>query len=284
MNFLLAWVLASIVLMIGAPEPRETVSEHATILSTIGVQINFVDPESPAQEAGLKPGDVVDEVCYEDECTEITGAEQLRETILSYQGKEVDIHITRGKEELVVSGTPRSELEEGQGALGISMSETVLVRYSFFYAIWEGLMRVIGWTWLILGAMGALIGGMFSALFGGEGVNMDGMAGPVGIAVMTKDMQELGMVYLLQFMAILSVNLGIINIMPVPALDGGRIMFLGIDAIAEKIMKVKKVSKETKEKVNKKIQKSEHILNAFFFVLLICFMLWITFADVMKYI
>jgi regulator of sigma E protease len=97
---------------------------------------------------------------------------------------------------------------------------------------------------------------------------MENMAGPVGIAVMTKQMQDLGFVYLLQFMAILSVNLGIINILPIPALDGGRIMFLGIEAIKGR-------------PINPRI---ENMIHTVFFIALIALMAWITFADIMKYI
>ncbi len=261
MNFLLAWVLIAIVLMLGAPEPKSEELDPSKVVANIGVQIVEVEPESPADEIGLKVGDSIDTVCHEDECTEITTADQLRDTIFMYQGEEIDVHITRGKEQIVVSGVPRTDIEEGQGALGISMMETVLVQYPWYEAIWEGLMRVISLTIMILGAFWMLL----SSLFTGQGVSAE-VAGPVGIAMMTQQMRDLGFVYLLQFAAILSINLGIINILPIPALDGGRIAFLIIEAIKGKPIN----------------QRVEGMIHTVFFVALLGFMAWITVTDILK--
>ncbi len=261
MNFILAWVLISIVLMIGAPEPKSDEINPTQVVKNIGVQIVEVESGSPAEDIGLKIGDSVDEVCSGNECTKITTANQLKNTIFMYQGEEISVHITRGKESIVVTGVPRTNIEEGQGALGISMMETVIVRYSPLNAIWEGLMRVIGLTIMILTAFWTLI----TNLVTGHGVNAE-IAGPVGIAMMTEQMKDLGFVYLLQFMAILSINLGIINILPIPALDGGRIAFLIIEAI----------------KGNPINQKVENTIHTVFFVALILLMVVITVRDVLK--
>jgi len=262
MNFLLAWVLIAIVLMIGAPEPKSDDLDQSKVVANIGVQIVEVEAESPADKIGLKIGDSVDQVCSGGECIKITTADGLRDTILKRQGEEVEVHVTRGKEMVVVSGVPRTDIEDGQGALGISMMETVTVRYPWYEAIWEGLMRVIGLTVMILSAFWM----MLTNLISGQGVSAE-VAGPVGIAMMTQQMRDLGFVYLLQFAAILSVNLGIINILPIPALDGGRILFLIIEAIKGK-------------PVNQKV---ENIMHTVFFVALIGLMVLITVRDVLKF-
>ncbi|XLQ19854.1 MAG: M50 family metallopeptidase [Candidatus Moraniibacteriota bacterium] len=261
MNFILAWVLVSIVLMIGAPEPVDMVRNTDNIVRNIGVQIVEVESGSPADEIGLKVGDSVDSVCNGGDCVEIVSADQLKDTILTHKGEEIAVHVTRGKSEIVVVGVPRQDVEQGQGALGISMTETVIVRYSPLEAMWEGLMRVIGLTKAILIAFWTLI----STLVTGGGVNAE-VAGPVGIAMMTQQMRDLGFVYLLQFAAILSVNLGIINILPIPALDGGRIMFLIIEWLKG-------------SPINQKI---ENMFHTVFFVALIGLMLVITARDILK--
>jgi regulator of sigma E protease len=261
MNFLLAWVLISIVLMIGAPEPKSDTIDPTQVVRNVGVQIVEVESGSPAEEIGLKIGDSVDQVCNGDDCTKITTADQLKDTIYMYQGEEIVIHITRGKEHVVVTGVPRTNIEDGQGALGISMMETVIVKYPPLQAIWEGLMRVIGLTIMILTAFWTLL----THLVTGQGVDAE-IAGPVGIALMTEQMKDLGFVYLLQFMAILSVNLAIINILPIPALDGGRIAFLLAEAIRGK-------------PVNQKV---ENMIHTIFFVALIGLMIVITVRDVLK--
>jgi regulator of sigma E protease len=93
------------------------------------------------------------------------------------------------------------------------------------------------------------------------------LSGPVGIAVLTRDVAELGMIYLLQFTAVLSVNLAILNALPFPALDGGRILFLIIEKIRGK-------------KLN---QKAEGYANAAGFALLIMLMIFVTVKDVARY-
>jgi len=261
MNFLLAWVLIAIVLMIGAPEPKSDDLDQSKVVNNIGVQIVEVESGSPADEIGLKVGDNVNQVCSDGGCIEITTADGLRDAILAHQGEVVNVHVTRGKETIVASGVPRTDIEDGQGALGISMMETVIVRYPWYEAIWEGLMRVMGLIVVILSAFWMMIINLLT----GQGVSAE-VAGPVGIAMMTQQMRDLGFVYLLQFTAILSVNLGIINILPIPALDGGRIIFLIIEAIKGK-------------PVNHKI---EGVMHTVFFVALIGLMIVITVRDVLK--
>ncbi len=261
MNFLLAWILISIVLMIGAPEPFDETIDPNQIIKTIGVQIVEVKSGSPAEEIGLKVGDTVKQVCVEDVCTKITKTDQLMSAINNNRGIEIAVHVLRGKETVIARGTPRTEVVEGQGALGIAMSETVLVRYVWYQAMWEGFMRVLTLIAVICVAFGQLI----MSLVTGGGVSAE-VAGPVGIAMMTQQMRDLGFVYLLQFAAILSVNLGIINALPIPALDGGRILFLAIEKIKG-------------SPVNQKI---EGIIHSTFFIALLLLMAVITFRDVVK--
>jgi len=261
MNFLLAWVLTAVVLMIGAPEPKGDGLDQSKVVSNVGVQIVAVEDESPADNIGLKLGDIVDDICKGEVCTKIESADQLKSTILMYQGEEIVVHVIRGKELVTAEGTPRIDVENGQGALGISMMDAVVVRYPWYEAIWEGLMRTIGMTVMILSAFWTMI----TSLVTGQGVGAD-VSGPIGIAKLSKDMSDLGLPYLLQFAAMLSVNLAIINILPIPALDGGRIMFLIIEAIKGR-------------PVNQKVENMTHTV---FFVALIGLMVVITVRDVLK--
>ncbi|HEX7586045.1 MAG TPA: site-2 protease family protein, partial [Patescibacteria group bacterium] len=129
--------------------------------------------------------------------------------------------------------------------------------------IWKGLQNVFDLTL-------AMITGLFFLLkniFMGQGAGVD-VTGPVGIAVLTKQVTALGLAYILQFAAILSINLGIINAFPFPALDGGRILFIVIEKI-----KGTPVS-----------QKTEQFFHSLGFLLLIILMVYITFRDVLKLI
>lgn len=101
-----------------------------------------------------------------------------------------------------------------------------MVSYPWYQAIQLGLEQTYVKTREILGALG----GMVASLVTGAKTEVD-IAGPVGIVTLTKQMSELGIAYLLYFAAILSINLGIINILPIPALDGGRILFVLIEKL-----------------------------------------------------
>jgi regulator of sigma E protease len=147
--------------------------------------------------------------------------------------------------------------------LGIGFLETALVRYPWYLALWKGLVAVFD----LITAMLLALFQILKNLFLGEAARLD-VAGPVGIAVLTKQVATLGIVYVLQFAAILSINLGIINALPFPALDGGRILFILIEKI-----KGSPVS-----------QKTEQLFHTVGFLLLILLMLVVTFKDISKFI
>ncbi|MFZ1655056.1 MAG: RIP metalloprotease RseP [Candidatus Moraniibacteriota bacterium] len=220
MNFLLAWVLFSIVLMIGFPEQIDPAER--TKYTDTDIQILQVQPNTPAEEIGLKAGDVILAL----DALPIVSLDTVSSYIREHRGQVITVTVRRGGQEMIVSGTPRVVAPEGEGALGISFSETAIVRYPWYQAIQLGFEQTYGKTIEILKALGGLV----ASLFTGAKTEMD-IAGPVGIVTLTKQMSELGIAYLLYFAAILSINLGIINILPIPALDGGRILFVLIEKI-----------------------------------------------------
>lgn len=221
MNFLFAWVLISIVLMLGFPRAIE---EYEKIdPSKVEVQIAQVIPGTPAAKMGLKMGDVIVSVDGE----KLLRVERVQEIIDVRKGEEIPFVVRRGDEVLTLVGVPRTEYPEGQGALGIALGEITLARYSFFEAILQGAVNT--WTNTIM--MVAGIGGLVGSLFSGDGAGLADVSGPLGIAYLTKEVSDLGFVYLLYFTAILSINLGVLNILPFPALDGGRILFLLIEKL-----------------------------------------------------
>jgi regulator of sigma E protease len=155
--------------------------------------------------------------------------EALQDYIKDKNGQEVSYLILRGQEEINLNITPvvNEEIrEEGKAGIGIAIVTTGLVKYPWYYAIWEGIKNTFILTWTILVAFFDLIVGIFS----GKGVGAD-IAGPVGIASLTGQVARMGFVYVLQFTALLSINLAILNFLPFPALDGGRVVFLLIEKI-----------------------------------------------------
>jgi len=261
MNFALAWFLISVCLIIGIPEP---VGENETRTDS-KIQISEIISDSPAKQINLKIGD---EILKEQKTLagvkiEIKSIKDFQDYINANKGKEILIQVQRGSEELDLKGTPRIDYPENQGPLGIVMAETAIYKYPWYQAFWKGLQILFD---LVLAMLLALYGIVKNLLFG-KAIGVE-IAGPVGIAVLTKQATELGLVYILQFVAILSINLGIINAFPFPALDGGRILFI----IIEKI-KRSPVS-----------QKTEQTFHAIGFAILIALMLVVTFRDILNVI
>lgn len=256
MNFLLAWVLFAVVLMLGFPQQIDP-ADQAKYQST-QVQILQIQPGTPAEEMGLLAGDVLMML----DNTKVTNLATVTEYIAQHRGKEIAVTIERGDKAFVFKGTPRVDTPKGEGALGISFSETAIVRYGFFEAIWRGLEQ----TYLKTAEILSVLGGMIVGVFTGTKASVD-IAGPVGIVYLTKQMTELGLVYLLYFAAILSINLGIINALPIPALDGGRILFVLIEKL-----KGSPVS-----------QKIEGYVHQIGFMFLLFLMLWVTFYDILRF-
>lgn len=256
MNFFLAWVLFAAVLMIGFPEQIDPANRSN--YSDIKVQILQVQPSTPAEEIGLLAGDTIKKL----DTTSIKNVEAVSEYIAAHKGKEIAITVERGESTVILKGVPRVDTPAGEGSLGISFSETAIVEYGFFEAIWKGLQQTYLKTVEILMVLVTMITGLFT----GEKSNVD-IAGPVGIVYLTKQMTELGLAYLLYFAAILSINLGIINALPIPALDGGRILFVLIEKI-----KGSPVS-----------QKVEGYVHQVGFMLLLLLMIWVTFYDFLRF-
>jgi regulator of sigma E protease len=261
MNFVFAWFLLSIAFMIGAPE--EVNPEANTNNAKSKIQISGIIADAPASMMGLKVGDEISKVQTDPmgKVVALKNVKDVQDYINANRGKEVTLEVLRGKEKLALKGTPRVDAPEGQGALGIALSETMLVKYSWPESIWKGLLAV--WDMIVMIFAGLF--GLLKMLFAGQGGSAD-VAGPVGIAILTREVANLGLVYIIQFAAILSVNLGIINILPIPALDGGRILFVLIEKIKG-------------SPVSQKVEQNFHTL---FFALLMLLMLAVTYKDIAR--
>jgi len=259
MNFILAWFLLAIVFALGAPESIE----DDVKVKDAKVQISQVLDNTPAKEMGLAVGDQVVKICSSaKDCQYITKVEELKNFVDKNKGKEISMEIKRGKETLELKGTPRTDYPDNQGALGVSLARTALVKYPWYEAIGKGLTAVFNMIVLIVVTLFSLLMQFIS----GSKPAMD-VAGPIGIAIMTKQVSALGFTYILQFAAVLSINLGIINILPFPALDGGRVLFILIEKIKGSPLN----------------QKYEQIANSIGFALLLLLMVVVTFHDFIQF-
>ncbi len=202
MNFLLGWLLISFIFMIGVPK---------TVL------VSNVMADSPASVGGIMSGDIL---------KDYSASPDFISFIDKNRGKEVSLTILRGEEELELALIPRLKTPDGEGPLGVVLSDTGVDRHSIFGSLSEGFKQAI-----------ATIGMIFKSLYGllltlfAEGKVLDGFVGPVGIFGIANQAGSLGVLYLVQLLALISLNLAVLNVLPFPALDGGRLLFLLIEKI-----------------------------------------------------
>ncbi|MFH1142429.1 MAG: RIP metalloprotease RseP [Candidatus Uhrbacteria bacterium] len=258
MNFLLAAVLLSFGFLIGIPTALDDVLPEGAKVSDEAVRVSTVLSNTPAEVAGLKMGDQI--ISINDQI--FADAEAARSYIGQQNDQDINFLILRDEEELLISMTPDYIEEIGAVGVGTGLITTAFVSFPIHKAIWFGFSTAAQYTVMITVAIYDIL----KSLIMGQGVGID-LSGPVGIAVMTGEVSRLGLVYLIQFTAILSINLAVINILPLPALDGGRILFLLIEAIRRKPID----------------ERIEAIVHNSGFVLLMGLVILITYRDLVNY-
>ena len=251
MNFILALVSFAIVYSFsGIPK------------DTGRVKVVDVASGSPAEKAGIIVGDIITKV----DKVEVVSSDTFITKTAEYQGKKVSYELSRDGQTLTVSVVPRENPPEGEGPVGVTITTMELyyppVWQRPFYGIYYGFKDGVFWGKTILLGLGQMVGGIF------RGHVPQDVSGPVGIFAVTTEASKGGFLMLLNFVGILSLNLGILNILPFPALDGGRLLFIGIEAV-------------TKKKVPMKV---EAIINNVGFIILIILLLGVTVGDIRKLI
>lgn len=224
MNVLLAMILLIGGYIIGLPQTIDSISDVSNIKDR-RIEILQALPGKPAAAAGIKAGDVILQVGT----LQNPRLKELQEYVNEHKNEELLVKIKREKEVFEKNIKPAIYADTGRGGLGVAIAEIGTVRYPFFAAIWEG-VKATGWYLKeIFVAFYLLIKGAFA----GHGVG-EAVSGPVGVAVMTGRVARMGVIYLIQFMAMLSLNLAVFNILPIPALDGGRLLFVLISKLRRK--------------------------------------------------
>lgn len=252
MNFLLAVVAFSILYsVVGIPRKSEEVR-------VIGILDN-----SPAKSSGLTPGDTI----YKIDGERINTNDSFITLVEKKKGKEISVEVkNKSGEAKVIKVTPRENPPEGEGPLGVVITDSEQYFPPLwqrpFVGVWYGLQEAIHWGGIVFGSMIAL----FTTLATTASLPKD-LAGPVGIFQITGTVaSQGGFLAVLQLLGILSINLAILNIIPFPALDGGRLLFVIIDAV------LGKRSKDLLPKIEEKA-------NMVGFALLMVLLISITFQD-----
>ena len=276
MNFFLAFVIFSFIFMVGFPQDitgkdlsiiktGENSSQTSVIINEenaksvrdVKIQISEIIKDSPADKAEMKVGDTVVQI----DNKKINSIEDLQNYTQENLGKPMILSITRGKESFTKEIIPRENYPEDEGAMGVSLAQTAVVSYSFLEAIKQGYEYTVHLTIFIIMAFASIIWGLITT-----GKTVAEVSGPVGIAAMTQQAASMGFLTVLNFTALISVNLAIINALPLPALDGGRMVFLLIEKIKGSPLN----------------QQWETKANNFGFMLLMGLMVVVTFKDIAK--
>jgi regulator of sigma E protease len=264
-NFLLAWILFSVGFMSGMPISAGSIKDDSLVLKDVKLVVTSVLENSPAEEAGFKSGDKIisletgKNILTEENLT----PNELKKLIVSNPEKEIKVGYMRGKSSEInyTQVVPKEGLMENQASIGISMDQVGTAKLPVFKAFYEGMRLNASVT------KGTVIG-LYSLIK--DGIQGKGsfasVTGPVGMVGIIGDASKFGFVYLLSFAALISINLAVINFIPFPALDGGRLLFLLIEKIKGSRIK----------------PKVANTMNMIGFAILILLMLLVTYHDVVN--
>ena len=257
MNFLLAWLLLTVGFMVGTPQEIDSSLPQASV-SDSKMLIIEVAPESVADRLGLQPGDTLVSI----DGKTFSSPDDVVSYIQAHTENALNLHVARGKTEFEYSAKPEAYKDSPTPILGIATIRAGLVRYGFFTSLWMGARTTVQMSVAVAAALIQL----FVLLFTGAGFS-DQISGPIGVAILAGQVTRLGIQYVINFTALLSINLGILNALPIPALDGGRMLFIVIEKIKGKA-------------VSAKIESLAHSIG---FIVLIALVAFVTYRDILRF-
>jgi regulator of sigma E protease len=258
MNIVLAWVILTIGFAIGmSPVVSSPDSIPGKKLSSEIIIADF-EQGSPAAQAGLVANDIIVGGSFNNQSVDFGSIKDLQNFTAAHKGESVSIRYKRD------NTTAEKTIQEttNDGPLGVVIVEKAIIRVPWYKAPYVALHETYEIVKLTFEFFGSFIAKLFST-----GKVEQGVGGPVAIYVYTGLAIKAGIMVLLQFVALLSINLAVINILPFPALDGGRLVFI----LLEKIFR-KRVVKE-------KVENTIHLVG---YALLILLIVAVTFRDVIN--
>lgn len=246
MNFVLAVVIISYLF-----------ATQGVAIPSDKIHITEIAKNSPAAAAGLLTNDVISKINGEP----VTTTDGFISTVEKNSGKPISFTITRNGETFNKSITPRVNPPKGQGAVGVGISDITVKKYKWYEAPFFGTIEAFKFSWIIFSGLGQMVGGLIF-----QGKTPEGVAGPIGIAQITGEAIRAGLNSYLWLGALLSINLAVLNVLPIPALDGGRLFFIAIEFV-------------TRKKVNPKYEGYAHAVGL---AVLLGLMVLITVFDIMR--
>lgn len=258
-NILFAWLLISLGYMVGFP--TSTDYQGAGEVKDARTIVTRVLPNSPAEKAGLKPGDVIVGLSGGGETSGL--APQELTAFIEAHPEGLELLFEQGGEEKKAELVPTEGIVPEKKIIGIGMDEVGVLKLPLHLALFEGAKLTVNATREI--AVGLF---MFVKSLAVGTADFSAVTGPVGIVGLVGLASESGFISLLSLTALISINLALINLIPFPALDGGRLLFVGIEAVKGSPIK----------------SSVANTLNAIGFALLITLMVVVTYHDIARLI
>jgi regulator of sigma E protease len=260
--WLAAIIIFSVVFAIGTDLP---VSDNDVQgLTNPQVKVVAVSSNSPASLAGLKIGDTLLQI----ESMKLNKVADFQNFTKAHAGEQLDLKVMRGSSQFDVLLSPRINPPAGQGAVGVGLERmaTLIKKISWYLSPIQG--AVYTWQTTVNALKGLYL--TFANLISGKGAPQGAeFAGPLGITVFLANAASYGAGFFLYFIGIISVFIAIFNLFPIPALDGGKLVFLLIEKIKGRPVSVK----------------VEQSITVVFFVILIALSIFITIRfDIPRFI
>ena len=225
-NALAAWLLFTFALHLGVPQPVDAPAQN----SEVRLLVSYVVPGSPADSAGLVAGDEIRSVADDTgKAPEALTSTAVMDFVRERGGKPIDIVYMHAGATSSVTMIPANAVlpnAAGQPALGIALVPVANVSLPWG----EAMQKATAQTWHAFGMVGSKLWGLARDTFRGS-PDLAEVVGPVGIVSYVGEASQTGFGSVLLLAALISVNLAIINLIPIPALDGGRLFILGIETI-----------------------------------------------------
>ncbi len=249
MNLILAWLILGIVIAVGTP---------------LKVIVTSVAPNSPASEAIIKPGDSISEIILNDKIIKTETSKIFLDAINNNLDKDIALRIvSESGDEETKKVSPRSRPPKGEGPLGITIAESGVKKEPLPVNFFKSALIVGEETGLAFKGFFGVVKGLII----GDG-SISKITGPVGIFTFAEQTSKKGILPLMYFAAIISINLAVLNIIPIPALDGGRLLFIIIEKIRKKSLSFR----------------FQAIANAIGFIALLTLIIIVTIKDIGKFI
>lgn len=258
-NLLFAWLLFAGVFMVGVPAPADGGDGYP--VKNLELMVTDVLDKSPASEAGLRPGDVLKKLSDGIDTIDVENAREVALFIGPREGRPIILTYLRKGATEEISITPQSGIVPDVAVVGIFMDTIGTLQLPPHIALWVGLQKTYQFTAMTVAGIAELLINTFTGT-----ADLSQVMGPVGIVRAVGEAAGVGFSNVILFTALISINLAVINLIPFPALDGGRLLFIVIEGIIRRPIKIKVAN----------------ALNIVGFALLMLFMITVTYHDVVE--